>query len=550
MNDKKIVIILLMFIIGISINLFLPRIKAYDEYSTTDVFYLLQHMLIKLKLETSEIFPNQILSTEVTVKMNQSYSANSFNVTIELPSNFSLVNDVYTHSNPPINETTNYEWMTTWIVNSSNVLNGGYSINATENLLNQKVSENLTVNSGPTIPYDVNATTDKSSYSFGESGSIFAYILDSNGYPFNVEGKCNSTIYYPNKTSTSFKNVLMSYVVGSKGEYISSSGFQAWNVEGTYTVEVNCTKPDGYNNNTFIVSQVMITTVPVTTESPQPPSSGPSQGPGPSPVQPSVKVVNFTTDVDLIKILLTPGKTDKKSIKFSNTGKTKLDVTGKIQYLDQLSFFKEGGIEYKFELNSIETKGIEINFLAKSNQEPGVYPGKIVFTSDGIERTVLVVVEVESEKPLFDVKVETLPEYRMVYPGNKVMAQLTIYNLGKIGRVDVNVEYGIKNLSGNIIASENETMAVETQLSTVKTLNIPSALKPDNYVFFGKVSYKDVVGTGSDMFQVLEKVKVVLPITYIMLVIFAFVILSLILIIYTLKKRKPNKKIIHKKRKK
>jgi uncharacterized membrane protein len=278
------------------------------------------------------------------------------------------------------------------------------------------------------------------------------------------------------------------------------------------------------------------TTIPATTAPPQTP--GP--GPGPGPVTSPARVVNFTTDVDLIKVLLASGKTEKKSIKVSNTGKTKLDITGKIHYLDQFSFFKEGGMEYKFELNPDETKEIEIDFFAKKDQEAGVYPGKVGFTSDGIERTVLLVVEVESEKPLFDVKVETLPEYRVIYPGDKIMAQLTIYNLGKIGRVDVNVEYGIKDLSGKIITSENETMAVETQISVVKTLNIPFTSKPDNYVFFGKVSYKDVVGTGSDIFQVLKRIEFVLPVSYLVLILLVFMILLLILIIYGIKKRKPK----------
>jgi hypothetical protein len=533
MSDKKNVIILFILIIGISINFLLTKIKAYDEYAKTDVYYLLYHSFIQIKLEASEIFSNQTFLAEVTVKVNQSYSENTFNVTIELPSDFSLVNDVYTHSNPPINETTNYEWVTTWVVNSSNVLSGNYSINATEDLFHQKTSANLTVNPGPTIPYNISVKTDKPSYSFGETGNVFAYIFDSNGYPLNVEGKCNSTIYYPNKTSTSFKKVLMIYIDGSRGEYISYSGFQAWNVEGTYTVGMNCTKPDGYDNNTFTVYFGITTTI----SPPPPPQPGP--GPGPSPTTPP-RVVNFTADVDLIKILLTPNKTEKKSIKVYNNGKTKLDINGKIDYLNQLSSFKEGGTEYRFELNPNETKEIEINFFAKKDQEAGVYPGKVVFTSKGIERTVLVVVEVESEKPLFDVKVETLPEYRMVYPGDKVMAQLTIYNLGRIRRVDVNVEYGIKDLSGKTINSGNETMAVETQFSAVKSLNIPSTLKPDNYVFFGKVSYNGVIGTGSDMFQVLEKVKFVLPISYLVLVLLTLLVLLLILIIYAIKKHKPK----------
>ncbi len=546
MMNKKIIILLVVFI---SLNSLTVRAQDSQRYGETDVHFKLRTGFLELELQTYELFQNQLFWVEATVKTNQSIDASTFNVTLELPTNFIIFNDVNYHSNPSINESTGYQWVTTWIVNSSNALPATYKINATENLYFNKKSEGITVNSGPTSPYNVSVKTDKPSYSFGETGVVFTYILDKNGYPFNVEGKCNSTIYYPNKTSTSFKNVLMTYIVGSKGEYISYSSFQAWNVEGTYTVEVNCTKPIGYDNKTFTVSSGTTTTVSATTVPPQPPSPGPS--PGPSSVIPPVRVVNFTIDVDLIKVSLAPGKTEKKSIKVSNTGKTKLNITGKIQYVDQLSFFKEGGTEYKFGLNPDQTKEVDVNFFAKKDQEAGVYPGKIVFTGDGVERTVLVVVEIESEKPLFDVKVETLPEYRMVYPGDKVMAQLTIYNLGRIGRVDVNVEYGIKDLNGKIITSGNETMAVETQLSVVKTLNTPSTLKPDNYVYFGKVSYKDVVGTGSDMFQVLERTKFVLPVNYLVLILLAFLILLLILIIYTLKKRKPKqKKIVHKKRKK
>ncbi len=229
----------------------------------------------------------------------------------------------------------------------------------------------------------------------------------------------------------------------------------------------------------------------------------------------------------------------KKSIKIFNNGNNKLDIKGKIQNLEQLTFFKDGGVEYKFELNPNETKEIEINFLSKKDMEAGVYPGKVVFTSNGIERTVSFIVEVESEKPLFDVKVEILSEYKKVYPSDKVVAQLTIYNLGKIGKVVVNVEYGIKDLSGKIIATENENLTVETQLSVLKALNTSSTLKPDNYVFFGKVNYKNIVGTGSDMFQLLEKPKFALSFNYFLLI---FLILLIILAVYILKKVNKRKK--------
>jgi len=291
------------------------------------------------------------------------------------------------------------------------------------------------------------------------------------------------------------------------------------------------------------------TTISATTIPPQPPGPGPSPGPSPIPTQPSARIVNFSTDVDLIKVLLTPSKTEKKMIKISNNGKTKLNLTGKIQDINQLSYFTEGGTEYKFELNVNDTKEIEINFFTKKDQEAGIYPGKVVFTGDGIERTVLVIVEVESEKPLFDVKVETLPEYRMVYPGNKVMAQLTIYNLGKIGRVDVNVEYGIKDWDGNVIISRNETLAVETQVSVVENLNLPSTIKPNSYIFYSRVSYSNVIGTGSDTFLVIERIRLRIPLLYWLLIII-ILILMFVLFYKLRKKRKTKKKFRMKKKRK
>ncbi len=252
------------------------------------------------------------------------------------------------------------------------------------------------------------------------------------------------------------------------------------------------------------------------------PPPAPSPGPGPSPGPPTPKISNFTLDKDLINVELKPGKTDEKLIKISNTGETKLMITGKIQYLDELSFFTENETEYVFELDTDETEKLEINFIAKEDQEPGIYPGKIVFTAGLIERTVLVVVEIESETPLFDVKVEVLPEYRIVNPGDKVMAQLTLYNLGRIGRVDAELEYGIKSLNGTVITNEHEMIAVETQLSTVKSIDLPSDIKPDSYVFYSKVTYEGIVGTGSSTFGVIEEKKLWL---YLILLLLLFIII-------------------------
>jgi len=540
-EKKKIIIILLLSVISLSIN-FLSQTRA-DEYTKSDVYYLFYGKSITLELQAYEVFSSQVFWAKSIIKMTQNYGANTFNATIGLPFNFTLVDDTYDHPNQPINETTNYQWMTNWTVNSSDALPDDYTINVTENLFFMNASKKITVNPGPTLPYIVTVTTDKSSYTVGEVGNVFVYIKDNNNYSFNIDGVCNSTIFYPDGTLTSFNNVPMTYVLGSKGEYISR-GFQAWGIVGIYTVEVNCSIPDGYASNTFDISTVT-TTVPTT--APPGPGPGPSPGPGPAPT----RISNFTIDKDLIRVELKQGETDKQSIILSNTGRTKLEITGRIQYLDEFLFFTGTRTEHTFELDPDKTEVLELNFIVKKDQEPGIYPGKIVFTGDSLERTVLVVVEVESEEPLFDVKVEVPPQYKEVFPGEEVLAEMTIYNLGRIGRVDVNLEYGIKDLEGNILGSKHETLAVETSVSIIRNLDIPATMEPDNYVFYGKVNYNDIVGTGSSMFRVIQKRKIGMNLIFLILIILALIVL-IILIIYNLKKRKRKrklKKILKKKKK-
>jgi hypothetical protein len=72
----------------------------------------------------------------------------------------------------------------------------------------------------------------------------------------------------------------------------------------------------------------------------------------------------------------------------------------------------------------------------------------------------------------------------------------------RIGSVDVNVEYTIRN-NGDILFTEKETLAVETQVSFVKSFRVPSNLEPGHYNFDVVIYYLgDVIGTSSSLFTV------------------------------------------------
>jgi len=145
-------------------------------------------------------------------------------------------------------------------------------------------------------------------------------------------------------------------------------------------------------------------------------------------------------------------------------------------------------------------------------------------------RFVAIMLMFSPEKELFDVGVEIPPRYKEVSPGEEILVQLTLYNVERIGRVDVEVEYGIEDMEGNEITSENTTLAIEFQVSVVRTLDIPFDTKPGNYMLFARARYDDVVGTGSSIFRVIEKEELGIVSTYSLIVVI-FVLLFIVMIL-------------------
>jgi len=112
----------------------------------------------------------------------------------------------------------------------------------------------------------------------------------------------------------------------------------------------------------------------------------------------------------------------------------------------------------------------------------------------------------DSAKPLFDVNIKVLPDYKKILQGDELLIQTTLFNLKGFGSVDVNVKYSIKDSLGTSIASEEEIITVETQASFIRKLLIPSDLKAGTYLAFVEVTTPGgLIGTSSDLFEVSAK---------------------------------------------
>ena len=215
-------------------------------------------------------------------------------------------------------------------------------------------------------------------------------------------------------------------------------------------------------------------------------------------------VIDFSVDKTTLKVVLKQGQTKEETLSIKNIGTTIFDVKAYLKGIEKFKISPEVG-EIIHLLNPDEEKTIRFVFKALENEKPDIYTGKIVLKSPSIEKEINTLIEVDSAEPLFDVDVEVLSDSKKILPGEELLLEVNLFNVRGFGRVDVVVDYSIKDLKGNIVASEHETLAVETQAKFTRALTVPSDLRPGNYVAVAKVTYADSIGTSSDLFEVTAK---------------------------------------------
>lgn len=213
----------------------------------------------------------------------------------------------------------------------------------------------------------------------------------------------------------------------------------------------------------------------------------------------------FEVDQILIKVLIKSGEFITKELRIMNTGEKTADIDVWAENLLDIV----GIDEPSFTIKLGQTKAIKLyfsSFVKEKNieQKPGVYIGKLVVLSGNSKKEIPVIVEIESSNVLFDMNLNPLARDRRILRGTDAVIEVRLFNLEGIAPVNVNMDYFVKDLDGNTIITESETVVVKTQASFFKTLNIPKGLRTGNYVFVAEAEYAGSVGTSSYLFEVVS----------------------------------------------
>lgn len=198
--------------------------------------------------------------------------------------------------------------------------------------------------------------------------------------------------------------------------------------------------------------------------------------------------VGFELDTSFLKVAVPENGSAVKHIKLKeNVG----DFLIKINQLAELVSVGERSSEV------VEGEhDIEIIFNA-TGKEPGVYLGELEISFQEIVRKIPIILEVESTIVAFDANLNLYPQGRKIFPGQRITADIKIFDLLGIGRHNIKLTYFVKSFDGRTIDSGIEDLIIEGEFPFSVFSDIPKNTRLGDYVFVTVVKYTDSIGTQS-----------------------------------------------------
>ncbi|MBX4195958.1 Ig-like domain repeat protein [Candidatus Pacearchaeota archaeon] len=385
-------------------------------------------------------------------------------------------------------------------VNYTNLADGIYFFNATAldifNNANTTETRNNTVNT--TIDFTSPGVTITSpaagaAYSSADLPLQFNITLDENG----------TVLYTLDEGST---NMTMSSLDNRNFNATSASL-----TDGGYTLRAYANDSSGNRNDTTTASFT------VSTASVAQPSSGGGS---------SARVSSFSLDRDVLNVKLKQGETTREPITITNTGGDNQQFTITIQSLSSFIILTEES----FSLAPGESKTIYADFFASEKEKADIHAGRIVV--QGIEaKPINVIFEVQEKIALFDIRSEIQDSTlsRSLFSGQQLTAKIYMINIGDADkRVDVTLEYFIKDFAGNEIKLQEETLGVYGTLDVTRSFSLPHDLKEGDYLLSVKLTYGGSTAISADRFSIEKenslasflKIYGILPLLLIIVVVF------------------------------
>lgn len=334
---------------------------------------------------------------------------------------------------------------------------------------------------------------------------IFSLVLEVNAFTtsgsdqtfeFAITSGKNTNI-----SSSDFKTYL---VVGGISATTNSSDFktEVGFLRTTPYLDAESCQVDSECVGGFCCSSVcQSTSCPIDDDDVAAPVAGGASAAGGGGGGAAVKKKDFTIDKDLITTSIRQGDTYKTKFTIKNIGTEELSFDINASALEDLLLLSDT----QFSLASNEAKDIEVTISVAEEKNPDVYSGNIKIKANNIVKTLPVIIEVQAKKSLFDIIVQVIPQYKYVLKTENIIANITLFNIGDLKPVEVELYYSIRDTDGNDLISGLETLYVYDKVFRFKELELPKNISFGTYLFYSRVTFGTETAAAGDIFYVVSE---------------------------------------------
>ncbi len=183
-------------------------------------------------------------------------------------------------------------------------------------------------------------------------------------------------------------------------------------------------------------------------------------------------------------------------------------------------------------------QAVDLDVIFVAPGEPGIYIGRIVIGG----KVVLVTLNVKTKLLLFDSNIVVLNKDYKVRQGKELKTLVTLIPMGDPDRLDVTLDFAIKDYANKVYLTKSETLLVEEQVELKRNFDTGN-LPLGDYVIGLELIYPGGVAPSSAHFIVIERAgSSVLGRIILFLIIMILIIAIIIIILLIIRKIKERKK--------
>lgn len=250
----------------------------------------------------------------------------------------------------------------------------------------------------------------------------------------------------------------------------------------------------------------------------------------------------LTVSPEEFTITMAVNTTQQQTITITNAGTTAATVTISASMFDANSNPVDMILinTTAFTLQKGESKQLKVIFAA--TEDTGIFTGSIIVGTVEIP----VSINVKTKLLLFDSNIVVLNKDYKVVKGNELKTRVNLIPLGDPERLDVTLDYTIRDYTGKVYITKKETLLVEDRINFDRDFDTGS-LPIGRYVVGLELRYPGGIAPSSAHFEVVSKAPVTFGtiVLWLIVMIILISIAIIIIIMYRRREEKPEPKVQH-----